>query len=393
MLALSIVWAFGGCGGGGSAGQAGGAGASASISMVSATAFPAATSFATTADVASVSPAAVATTFDNVLVAVTRIALIPSGGAGLPDVNGQLEAQNSASEETPAGEGGFVTVTLPSPVTIDLMHPPTGVQAAKLLNKFGDIPAGSYGKIRIYYDNVVGWSQGTPTLFHSTAHYHFDVHFVGGDLVIPVAANAVGGVRFFAIDIKLVGLRIQQAGNSANVLIRPQVFATVGPPKYLVSGVASGVNSLTGNFDIRTSDNQVFHARFDASTGWLFLDGRFVAPDPAVGPEALRDTAIVDAIGTFQAGTLVAEEVGIAFPAALSGIVAGGWQPDNTFVLRLPADNIVLPRPFRLAAFYDAAAFPHERLPDTAVVDNVFVKARGYLTAGGIEAFWISIGP
>jgi hypothetical protein len=275
---------------------------------------------------------------------------------------------------------------------IDLLHPPTGTRIAKLLNKVADVPAGDYGKIRVYYDNVVGYAGGLPTTFHPTAHYHFDVHFVGGNLVIPAAVSPGSGVRFHSIAINVVGLKIHVAGGSGNVLLRPQLFATVAAPKYLVSGVADHVDSATGTFDIVTPGGQAVRAVRDAGTGWYFADGRFVSVSGPAGEAALQDSARVDVVGTFIPGALAAEEIGIAFPDALSGAVATGWLADNTFALRLPADNAVSPQPERATALYDNAAFPFDRLSDAAVADNVLVKARGYFSPGGIRAFWISIG-
>ena len=120
-----------------------------------------------------------------------------------------------------------MTAPLDPPVVIDLLHL-SGDNVATLLNTFSGVPAGEYSKIRVYYDNVVGHATGDDdTLFHPTAHYHFDVHFVGGNLVIPVTTDPQGGIRFFSVVINVVGLKYHQAGQSGNVLLRPQVFATV----------------------------------------------------------------------------------------------------------------------------------------------------------------------
>ncbi|MGE5283354.1 MAG: DUF4382 domain-containing protein, partial [Actinomycetota bacterium] len=111
---------------------------------------------------------------------MTKLALIPSSGTEFPDPNGELESSSSG------GGNGFVTSTLAEPVTIDLLNLSPD-NAAMLLNQFSGVPAGNYSKIRVYYDNVVGEpaAGGDNVLFHQTAHYHFDVHFVGGNLVIP----------------------------------------------------------------------------------------------------------------------------------------------------------------------------------------------------------------
>jgi hypothetical protein len=277
---------------------------------------------------------------------------------------------------------------------IDLLHPPAGAQAAKLLNGFTGVPAGSYGKIRVYYDNVVGIAAGEPTLFHPTAHYHFDVHFVGGKLVIPVAIDPSAGIRFYSVAIKVVGLKYHETG-SGKYLLRPQLFAEVEALRYLVSGVADRVDPAARTFDIVTSDNRVFPASWDAPTVWFFADGRFIPVSGAAGAGALRDTAIVDVAGAFgPTGTLAADSIDITFPAVASGTVGGGWLADNTFLLRAAADNLaVFPQPDRAGAYYDNAAFPNAALSDAAVVDNAVVTARGYFTPGGILGYWLSIGP
>ena len=125
------------------------------------------------------------------------------------------------------------------------------------------MPAGEYSKIRVYYDNVVGQTgSDTDTLFHPTAHYHFDVHFVGGNLVIPVTSDPQGGIRFYSVVINVVGLKYHQAGKSGNVLLRPQVFATVDNSslKYIVSGVAQNVNPADNTFDIHTPGGTIVPA-------------------------------------------------------------------------------------------------------------------------------------
>ncbi len=199
---------------------------------------------------------------------VTKIALIPSTGPELPDPGGQLES-SSADE----GGKGFVTATLTSPVVIDLLNL-SGDNAATLLNRFPGVPAGEYSKVRVYYDNVVGHTDGAPdTLFHPTAHYHFDVHFVGGNLVIPVATDPQGGIRLFSVVINVVGLKYHEAGNSGNVLLRPQVFAkVVDAPKYIVSGVAQNVNPADNTFDIHTPGGTIVPAAYGAATGWIYMD-------------------------------------------------------------------------------------------------------------------------
>ena len=288
-----------------------------------------------------------------------------------------------------------MTATLASPVEIDLKNL-SGDNAAMLLNKFTGVPAGEYSKIRVYYSSVVGHNAGPPptdTEFHQTGNFHFDVHFVGGNLVIPVTSDPQGGIRFFSVVIDVVGLKYHQAGNSGNVLMRPQVFAkVVGDPKYIVTGVADQVNHTDGTFVVKAVNDNI-SAAYGSGTRWFYVDGRFVGPFGTSGAVALQNTAMVDVIGTFQGGVLMAEEVDITFPGVKSGAVDNGWRADNTFVLRSAVDNVVFPKPDRFTAYYDNGVLPYTPLTQAAIDNNVQVKARGYNVTGGIEAYWISIGP
>jgi len=136
-------------GGGGSSASPGTSGpATVSVSIASAPSYPAGTTFASsTLSPATAAPPVNSPIFSNVYVTVTKVALIPSTGTESPDANGELEMQNSPSEE---GKG-FVTATF-SPVTIDLLNlnSSTGDNVATLLNKFSGVPAGEYSKIRVY---------------------------------------------------------------------------------------------------------------------------------------------------------------------------------------------------------------------------------------------------
>ncbi len=401
LLALSVVLAA--CGGGGTGSNPSGAasGTSVGISLAAAPSFPAGTTFAPSTASPSGTEKPATTTFDNVWVTVTKLALLPTAGPEFPDQNGELETINAPAEGGNSGISGFVTIVLPSPVTIDLLHPPTGTEVAKLLNESSGVPAGEYSKIRLYYDNVVGQKpDDSSVLFHQTAHYHFDVHFVGGNLIVPVATtDPNGGIQFFSITIDVVGLKIQQAGNSGNFLLRPQVFATVSLPKYIVSGEAQNVNPTDKTFDILTAGDKTVPAAYSGDTSWLYTDP-VVPPRTSgaagafLGSAGLQNTASVDVIGLFSPDkVLLAEEVNITFPATKSGKVFLGWNPDNTFTLRLTSDNTVFPKPSRTTAFYDNAIAPYPQLTDAAIVDNAAITARGYAVSGGIQAFWISVGP
>jgi hypothetical protein len=307
---------------------------------------------------------------------VTKLALIPS-----------------------TGEDKSVTDTF-EPIQIDLLNLP-GDNVATLLNQFSGVPAGEYSKIRVYYDNVVGQSGNDNTVFHPTANNHFDVHFVGGNLVIPVTSDPLGGIRFFSVVIDVVGLKHTEAGQSGNVLLRPQVFAkVVEAPKYIVSGVAQNVNPADNTFDIDTPGETIVPAAYDAATNWIYIDDTVVparrssAAGDVLGASGLENGAIVEVIGTFSSGNILhSEEVAITFPDVLTGKVSLGWKIDNTFDLRIPAgDNTVFPRPSRTTAYYDNAV-DFTQLSDASIVDNAAIIARGYNQTGGIGAFWITVGP
>jgi len=327
-LALTISAALAACGGGGggSSTSPGVAGpATVSVSIASAPSYPSGTTFATSTSSPTIAAApGNSPDFANVFVTVTKLALIPSSGTELPDPNGELETQDSPSEK---GKG-FVTDSF-SPVTFDLLHPnsSSGDNVATLLNKFTGVPAGEYSKIRVYYDSVIG--QPGNKLFHPTAHYHFDVHFVGGNLVIPEATDPEGGIRFYSVEINVVGLKYHEAGQSGNVLLRPQVFAKmVGAPRYIVTGVADQVDHGDGTFVIKAVNDNI-SATYGSGTRWFYVDGRFVGPFGSSGAEALQNTALVDVIGTFQGSVLVAEEVDITFPNVRHGKADNVWIPPD----------------------------------------------------------------
>lgn len=396
LLALLISGGLAACGGGGSS-SPGTSGPAVSVSIASATGYPAGTTFATsTASPTTEAPPGNSPEFTNVFVSVKKIALIPSTGAEFPDAGGEMES-NSSNEGN-----GFVTATF-TPVKIDLLNlnSSTGDNVATLLNKFASVPAGEYSKIRVYYDNVVGvTADNTVFQFHQTGNYHFDVHFVGGNLVIPVTTeiHEQGGIRFYSVLINVVGLKYHQAGQSGNILLRPQVFAEVtSAPEYIVSGVAQNVNPADNTFDIDTGGTIV--TAVYGSTTWIYIDNTVVPANRSsqvgtfLGASGLENGARVDAIGTFTSdNVLLAREVDVTFPDLLTGEVLLGWKADNTFELRIPPpDNTVFPKPTRTTAYYDNGV-DSTQLSDVNIVDNAAIIARGYKVAGGIKAYWISIG-
>lgn len=214
--------------------------------------------------------------------------------------------------------------------------------------------------------------------------------------MIPVTSDPQGGIRFFSVVIDVVGLKITSAGNSGNVLMRPQVFANVvGAPKYIVTGVADQVNHSDGTFVVKAANDNI-SAAYGSGTLWFYVDGRFVGPFGSSGADALQNAALVDVIGTFQSGVLMAEEVDITFPDVRQGTADNVWILDNTaFIVRSLTDNVtVFPSPNRSGAYYDNSTSPFPLLTYEAIKNGIQVKARGYFNSyPDLDAFWISIGP
>ncbi|MGE5188797.1 MAG: DUF4382 domain-containing protein [Gemmatimonadota bacterium] len=392
---MSVALAAG-CGGSGSAGPSA-SGDTAVIAVAQAPAFPAGT-LAAAAPSAAGGASAFATNIDHAWITVQKVALVPDGMIA-PGESRDPDPQGEQAVEDSGREGaGLVSATVVPPRTIDLMNlPPEAL--ADILNEITNIPAGKYGKIRLYYSDPKVHFVGDldNTAVKQTANYHLDIHFVGGGLVIPVRTAADQGVYVHKVTIAFVlgkdGLKITV--NPNKILMRPQVFATVSAVQMGISGTADNVDKVAGSFDIATADGRSFHAVYGLSTDWIFkTTGRFVPVAASLGVAALRDTAFVDVYGTFDSMLVLhADEVTITFPDEVSGTVAAGWT-DNSFKLTVGADNIVvLARPDRVNALFDNNVAPYDLLTDSAVVPGANVTARGYATAEGIEAYWISVGP
>jgi len=404
LLALSVVLAA--CGGGGTDTSSNPSGvASVNVSLAAAPAFPAGTSFTATPTAVETAANPVAPGFDNVWVKIEKVALLPAKEGEGPDPNGEV----IATGDGPGHEGAVFSG--PVDQTINLLDLPSGKKIARFLNEFDDVPAGTYGKIRVYYSELWGQKEGDPERidFHPTANSHFDVHFVNGDLVIPVAPDEDRGIRLYDVTINFVGLKIVE--NKNKVLMRPQVFATVEDVQYVVSGIADNVDKTLGTFDVSTDGGRSFHSMFsfdDNVTKWAFKDNETkqqVDVDNNLGIAALRDGSLVDVYGMFTAvDTISADKVMIIFTDAISGSVAEGgsppsvWQSGDAYEFfelnpsSSPVDNVVILRPDRNWAYYDNTA-SGEPLTDVAIDNNVAIKARGYTDpVGGIWAFWISIG-
>ena len=396
LLALSVFLAACGSGGGTSSNPSGIA--SVNVSLAAAPGFPAGTVF--TASPAAVEETAkpVSPVFDNVFVNIVKVALLPADGGAGPDPNGETMGPD---DERDRGNG-FVTAIVDPPRTIDLLHLPSGRKIARFLDNFVNVPAGTYGKIRVYYSDLWGVRGADVIPFHPTANSHFDVHFVNGNLVIPVTPDPEGGIRLYDVTIHFVGLKIVE--NKNKVLMRPQVFATVGDVQYVVSGIADNVDKTLGTFDVSTSGGLSFHALFDIDTKWAFKDNetlqQVAIDNNLLGIAALRDGSLVDVYGIFTGiDTLSTDNVVIIFTDAISGLVApgdappSGWKSGDTFELSFPGDNVVIPMPSRTEARYDNNANLAQTFTDNVITQGTSVRARGYFSLGvEIEAFWISVG-
>ncbi len=391
-----------GCGGGGGGG--GGAlsssGGAVQVSMAAAPGFPAGTAFTTSPAAVEEAAKPVSPAFDNVWAKIWKVALLPAKEGEGPDPNGEMIASNDGPEH----DGEFVFAFI-EPVEINLLDLPPGRKLARFLNKFLDVPAGTYGKIRVYYTEL--WGERVPDGridFHPTANSHFDVHFVNRDLVIPVAPDVDGGIRLYDVTIEFVGLKIVE--NKNKVLMRPQVFATVVEAvEYVISGIADNVDKTLGTFDVSTAGGS-FHVEYDDETFWSFHDSsRSIDVKSGQGISALDNTAIVDVFGLFStSGNLLADDIHILFPLTItdnviSGDATSGWIDDtftDTFTLDIALDNVVYPKPNRDSAVYDNAVSPFNPLDQSFIVQGARVTARGYpadAPTGGVEAYWISIGP
>ncbi len=399
-LSIIIVLALAlgaGCGGSGSSGPSA-SGDTAIIAVAQASAFPAGIQSATAPAAPGGGADPFATNIDHVWITVQKVALVPDGMIAPGESRDPDPQGEQAVEDAGMDDSGLVSATVVPPETIDLLNlPPESL--ANILNEIKNIPAGKYGKIRLFYSNPMVHFIGAAdnTAIKQTANFHLDIHFVGGGMVIPVSTNPAGGVSVHKVIISFVlgkdGLKI--VVNNNRIMMRPQVFATVAAVQMGISGVADNVNKVTESFDIATADGRSFHAVYGNTTGWLFSNPeRFVPVNAFLGVAALRDTAFVDVFGTFDDQLVLhADEITITFPATESGTVVGGWT-DNSFKLNIGMDNIVVfARPDRLNALFDNNAPPFNLLTDNAVVVGAPVTARGYAVVGGIDAFWISIGP
>lgn len=201
------------------------------------------------------------------------------------------------------------------------------------------------------------------------------------------------------------------AGKSPNLLLRPQVFATVvdQPLQYKVTGVADNVtkSSFDGTFDIHTLGGRTIPAAFyDTVNGttWAYSDNVLgdspwvIGRNKEIAVPAFENGAIVSAIGVFDTdGRLQASNITFSFPDVREGRSDNVWLPDNTaFIVRSLTDNVtVFPTPNRSGAYYDNLTTPHIALDYTYIDNNLLVRARGYfddIDPLKLRSYWISIG-
>ena len=166
--------------------------------------------------------------------------------------------------------------------------------------------------------------------------------------------------------------------------------------------VGSSVPPVYGSFNVSlggSADNVA--VAFDNNTTWTWRENisapsrRTVGVSNAKGVASLRDGAIVEIVGDPDSGNIFrAREILLTFPKEITGAVWEGWNLDHFFQLRLPTEDSVYPMPKWNAAYYDNATAPFAVLTNDAIVDGAVVTARGYpLVFGGVEAYWISVGP
>lgn len=429
--AMAVLLVLAGCGGGGGTASSsnGSAGAPAgpvsleiSLDAAPATGSAAAPSkdsgFEWAENVAEPSPR-----IAHVYMEVVKVSLMPADEAFEgEDMEGEMRNGEAADPAGSPDNPRFVSIVPDSPIRIDLLKLENGKRLARFLNRFDRVPAGTYDKIRVYYRKVkVVLYDGTEVRFHPTAHSKFDIHFrEGHELVIPAGTDTTqpdGWVKFLRVKLDVVGLKLMIVGggknwNGSKVILRPQIFAEFVPPiLYSVAGTADhvvgvAIPPVSGTFDVSFGMGEgyprVIHAAFDNGTRWVYSDNVIGhsswivenVPNTTAVP-AFRNRATVEVIGDFGASQVIlARDIVFSFPDVKSGAVDNGWRSDNTFLLRLAADNVVYPRPDRFTAYYDNAV-TRDPLTDAMIDNNVVVKARGYNVAGpvppaGIEAYWIS---
>ena len=364
----------------------------------------------------------------SVTMDVVKVSLMPSQEMFEgEDMNGEILNGNSPNPTWPPDKPGFVTIYPKTQTQIDLLALGRGKQLASFFNKFDHLPAGTYDKIRVYYDNVTVMTDGGKVSFHPTAHSKFDIHFrQGHELVIPVTSDTTqpdGWVTFLRVKLDVVGLKLMVIGQGkswkgAKVILRPQIFAEFVPPVcYSVAGTAGSVDkiilpdSVSGEFNVVFGQGSTtVPAAFDNNTRWAY-DNNVLAgsgwkildvPNQRAA-EAFKNGAEVEVIGRFDgSGRILGSRITFTFPHWRLGKADNVWLlPDDTFIVRSTDNVTVSPKPARVSAYYDNllapgswnAAFPP--LYDTNLDNNVWALVRGYFDDPDpfkLSTHWISIG-
>ena len=359
-------------------------------------------------------------TISHVYVEVVKMSLIP---AEEPfegeEMEGDLADGNPSGPPMPKDKPRFVSIVPDSPVVIDLLQLENGNELARIQGRINRVPVGTFDKIRVHYrDARVVLRDGSVLRFHPTAYSKFDIRFrAGHELVIPAVAgttNPGDWTKYFRVKIEVVGIKIKILAwgkwwRGCKVILRPQIFAEAIPPALDgVSGIAdqvivgSSVPPVSGSFSVSlggSADNVA--VAFDNTTAWTWRESssapsrRTVGVSNDKGVASLRDGAIVEIVGDPDSGNIFrAREILLTFPKEITGAVWEGWNLDHFFQLRLPTEDSVYPMPKWNTAYYDNASAPFAVLTNDAIVDGAVVTARGYpLVFGGVEAYWISVGP
>jgi len=335
------------------------------------------------------------------------------------EMEGDLADGNPSGPRMPKDKPRFVSIVPDSPVVIDLLQLENGNELARIQGRIDRVPVGTYDKIRVYYRDVkVALQDGSVLRFRPSAYSKFDIRFrAGHELVFPAVADTTkpgDWTRYFRVKIDVVGIKIKILSwgkwwRGCKVILRPQIFAEAIPPA--LDGLAgtadnvivgSNVPPVYGSFNVSlggSADNVT--VAFDDNTVWTWRESgsapsrRTVGVSNAKGVASLRDGAIVEIVGDPVSGNIFqAREILLTFPKESTGEVSGGWNLDHFFQLRLPTEDSVYPMPKWNTAYYDNAAAPFAVLTNAAIVDGAVVTARGYpLVFGGVEAYWISVGP
>jgi hypothetical protein len=211
-------------------------------------------------------------------------------------------------------------------------------------------------------------------------------------------------------------LKYHQAGNSGNVLLRPQVFAEFVPPVlYSVKGTAANVqkniqpDSVSGSFDVVIGGMSPVPVAFDNNTRWAYSDNVLYGSPWKIldvpnqrALDSFRAGAKVKVIGWFDGGTFQGTDILFTFPVVREGMADNVWiEGDTAFIVHSSGDNVtVFPKPSRSEAYYDNLDAPGpwsangpSPLQFTDLDNNLPVRARGYDDGPGLSAYWISIGP